>query len=101
MINGIIGTNDALDALAGVLKGWKKSHKKVRSSRGGRPPHCGGCGALRYASGSDAMSPVPDPENRFFKLHLSQEVERLIMLSMIADFWRRYTGKWCVPLCVS
>ena len=24
----------------------------------------------------EAMSPVPDPENRFFKLHLSQEVER-------------------------
>ena len=61
MINGIIGTNDALDALAGVLKRWKKSHRKKSDPQGapfgrplrvGAPPHCGGCGALRYASGA-------------------------------------------------
>ena len=34
MINGIIGTNDALDALADVLKRWKNPTEKVRPSMG-------------------------------------------------------------------
>ena len=46
LINGIIGTNDALDAKTGVLKGWKKIPQNSPTLRG-RPREGR---ALRYAS---------------------------------------------------